>query len=80
MPNPYFNSRVFSCLVLVLPDQPNREVRTCTLRGVGGGSREASPYTHRMPLTDHYVSSSYLLILKSNFRYILRFLVFKICP
>ena len=29
---------------LILPDQPNRAVRTRTLRGVGGGSREAPPY------------------------------------
>jgi len=27
-----------------LPDQPNRAVRTRMLRGVGGGSCEASPY------------------------------------
>jgi len=28
----------------ILPDQPNRVVRTRTLRGVGGGSCEAPPY------------------------------------
>jgi hypothetical protein len=31
-------------LDLILPDQPNRAVRTCMLRGVGGGSCEAPPY------------------------------------
>ena len=31
-------------LGLILPDQPNRVVRTRTLRGVGGGSCEAPPY------------------------------------
>ncbi len=36
-------------LDLILPDQPNRVVRTCTLRGVGGGSCEAPSYPD-MPL------------------------------
>ena len=35
---------VFVPLGLILPDQPNRVVRTRTLRGVGGGSCEAPPY------------------------------------
>ncbi|MDL1962658.1 MAG: hypothetical protein LWX01_13400, partial [Deltaproteobacteria bacterium] len=34
----------FVPLGLILPDQPNRAVRTRTLRGVGGGSCEAPPY------------------------------------
>jgi hypothetical protein len=34
----------FVPLGLILPDQPNRVVRTRTLRGVGGGSCEAPPY------------------------------------
>ena len=29
-------------------DQPNRAVRTRMLRGVGGGSREATPYPDRL--------------------------------
>ena len=35
---------VFVPLGLILPDQPNRVVRTRTLRGVGGGSCEAPSY------------------------------------
>ena len=35
---------VFVPLDLILPDQPNRAVRTRMLRGVGGGSCEAPPY------------------------------------
>jgi hypothetical protein len=35
---------VFVPLGLILPDQPNRAVRTRTLRGVGGGSCEGRPY------------------------------------
>ena len=35
---------VFVPLGLILPDQPNRAVRTRTLRGVGGGGCEAPPY------------------------------------
>ena len=38
---------VFVPLGLILPDQPNRVVRTRTLRGVGGGSCEAPPYPDR---------------------------------
>jgi len=38
---------VFVPLGLILPDQPNRAVRTRTLRGVGGGSCEAPPYPDR---------------------------------
>ena len=34
-------------LDLILPDQPNRAVRTRMLRGVGGGSCEAPPYPDR---------------------------------
>jgi len=34
----------FVPLGLILPDQPNRVVRTRTLRGVGGGSCEAPSY------------------------------------
>ena len=34
----------FVLLDLILPDQPNRAVRTRMLRGVGGGSCEAPPY------------------------------------
>jgi hypothetical protein len=34
----------FVPLGLILPDQPNRAVRTRMLRGVGGGSCEAPPY------------------------------------
>ena len=35
-------------LDLILPDQPNRAVRTRMLRGVGGGSCEAPPYPDRI--------------------------------
>ena len=38
---------VFVSLSLILPDQPNRAVRTRMLRGVGGGSCEAPPYPDR---------------------------------
>ena len=38
----------FVPLGLILPDQPNRVVRTRTLRGVGGGSCEAPPYPDSM--------------------------------
>ena len=38
---------VFVPLDLILPDQPNRVVRTRMLRGVGGGSCEAPPYPDR---------------------------------
>ena len=35
---------VFVPLGLILPDQPNRVVRTRTLRGVGGALCEGRPY------------------------------------
>jgi hypothetical protein len=34
---------VFVPLGLILPDQPNRAVRTCMLRGVGGGAVRLLP-------------------------------------
>ena len=47
----------FVPLGLILPDQPNRAVRTRMLRGVGGGSCEAPPYPD-MPLVNLYFSNS----------------------
>ena len=38
---------VFVPLGLILPDQPNRVVRTRTLRGVGGALCEGRPYPDR---------------------------------
>ena len=37
----------FVPLDLILPDQPNRRIRTRTYGGVGGGSCEAPPYPDR---------------------------------
>ena len=41
---------VFVPLGLILPDQPNRAVRTRTLRGVGGAPYEGCPYPDRLPI------------------------------
>jgi hypothetical protein len=41
---------VFVPLDLILPDQPNRAVRTRMLRGVGGAPCEAPPYPDKQPL------------------------------
>ena len=38
---------VFVPLDLILPDQPNRAVRTRMLRGVGGALCEGRPYPDR---------------------------------
>jgi len=46
---PYHITRSFVPLDLILPDQPNRAVRTRMLRGVGGGSCEAPPYPDSAP-------------------------------
>ncbi len=37
---------IFAPLGLILPDQPNRAVRTRMLRGVGGAPCEGRPYPY----------------------------------
>jgi hypothetical protein len=46
-------------LDLILPDQPNRAVRTRMLRGVGGALCEGRPYPDRQKIT-------YLLLSERN--------------
>ena len=52
---------IFFCPGLVLPDQPNRVVRTRSLLAVGGGSREATPYPDRPSLAPHTILPTHLL-------------------
>ena len=53
----------FVPLGLILPDQPNRVVRTRTLRGVGGGSCEAPPYPD-MPL--FFIKDIEIILIKPD--------------
>ena len=48
-------TRSFVPLDLILPDQPNRAVRTRKLRGVGEGSCEAPPYPDRGSLNLEFI-------------------------
>ena len=46
----------------ILPDQPNRRVRTRTHGGVGGGRCEAPPYPDTFqyfPLMIHFIGNHY---------------------
>ena len=47
-------------LDLILPDQPNRAVRTRVLRGVGGAPCEGCPYPDRLTL--RYYRKTYRII------------------